>query len=285
MTHRAAGSLRGVPRIWLLPIALLTTILGLTAVEVFSRSLILDLAAWWPAWLVLVLAGALAHRRRIGRLRVDGLVPILVTLVVVVFVAAHVNGWPLNPSASGYLVGPEADDYSVAEMTASVDGELVVTGGSSFLYEVDPLPGGGGVGVPVAEERMIADAVSVILVAPADPGYMAFSGWKIALSEASTWNLDLTGELDLDLSGVRVGELELSGTGKVALGFSEVRSHVTIDGAFEIGVPVGVPVRVVGGAQVPGAWEQTTDGWASPVGGIGWVIEVPEDSVISILER
>lgn len=285
MTHRAAGSLRGVPRIWSLPIALLAAILGLTLLGVLSTSLILDLAAWWPVWILLVLVVVLAGGRRIGKLRVDGLVPILVAVVLVVFVLGHLSRWPLNPSASRYLVGPEAGGHSEARLAASLDGALVINSGSSFLYEVDPLPEGGEVGVPSAVESIAAESVSIELLDPADPGFVRFSGWEITLSRAPRWSLSLGGELLADLTGLYVDELEVSGSGKVSLGVPDMTSEVTIDGAFVVAIPVGVPVTVVGAAQVPSTWEQTSDGWRAPVDGSGWVISVPEGSVASIEER
>lgn len=285
MTHRATGALRGVPRIWLLPVALLATILGLTLLGVFSTSLILDLAAWWPVWLLLALIVVLAGGRRIGRVRVDGLVPILIAVVLVVFVLAHLSRWPLNPSASRYLAGPPAGGHSQAELTAFVNGVLVISGGSSFLYEVDPLPEGGEVGVPSAVESVVAESISVELIEPTDPGFLSFSGWEIALSKAPRWSFALGGELVADLTGVHVDELAVTGSGKVSLGVPDTASQVTIDGAFIVAIPVGVPATVVGMAQVPSTWEQTSDGWRAPVDGLGWVISVSEGSVVSIEDR
>lgn len=285
MTHRAAGSSRGVPRIWLLPIIVLAGILGLIAGGLLSRSLILDLVAWWPVWALSLIAVLLAGQSRIGRVRLAGLVPILVTGVLVAFVVAHVEGWPLNPSSSRYLVGPPASAYQQAELTASIQGELVVSGGSEFLYEVDPVTRGGDIAVPMAEERTLEDEISVQLEQAPDPGFDRFAGWRVTLSSDPLWTLDLGGTLSADLTGLRVKQLDVAGAGTVKLGATDAAVPVEVEGAFSIGVPVGVPVTVMGTAQVPSSWEQTPDGWRSPVGGVGWVISVPQGSVVSIEER
>lgn len=285
MTHRAAGPSRGIPRIWLLPLLVFTVILGLTALDYLSRALILDLVAWWPVWLLLAILVVLAGGRRIGRVRVSGLVPILVTGVFVAFVVSHVNEWSLNPSASRYLAGPPVGGFSEAALVAGIDGDIVVEAGSDFLYEVDPLPGGGDVGVPISEERAAEESVVVELDAPSNPGFDSFSGWRISLSESPTWELNLRGILDLDLTSLRIAELEIAGAGDVTLGAADTPVAVTVDGAFNLAVPVGVPVRVAGSAQPPDTWEETSDGWRSPVAGAGWVITVPEGSAIVVEER
>lgn len=285
MTHRAAGLSRGVPRIWLLPLLVLTVILGLTAAEIFSRSLILDLVAWWPAWALLLVIVAFAGRRRIGRLRVDGLASIMVTAALVVFTVGHAQGWPINPSASHYLVGPAAADFEEAELIAEPDGDLRLGAGSRFLYEVDLLSGGGDVGVPSAIERTFGQSTSVSLVPAPNPGFARASGWDIRLSAEPVWALVLGGDVEADVSALRVDELDLSGAGSVRLGAVGRMTLVDVEGAFMFSVPAGSPVRVIGTAQVPGSWVQTSDGWMSSVEGQGWVISVPSGSVVSIEER
>lgn len=285
MTHRVAGSSRGVPRIWLLPIIILTGLLTLTATDVLSRSLLLDLVAWWPVWLVLALAAMAAHRRRIGRIRLGGLVPLLIAGVLGTFIVAHLNGWSLNPSATRFLVGPEADSYEKAELTASIDGEIVIRGGSAFLYEVDPLHRGGAVGIPSAEESTVGESIAVLLMAPDDPGFDGFAGWDIALSSGPRWALDLGGRLRADLRGISIASLDVSGWGMLRLGAVTTLTPVDIEGAVSIEVPRAVATRVIGTAHVPAKWEETLEGWRSPVGGNGWVIVVSEGSVVSIRER
>lgn len=285
MTHRAAGASRGIPRIWILPLLVVTGVLAAVVLGFLSRSLLLDVVAWWPVWLLLALAVVFAGGRRIGRVRVSGLVPVVVTVILVVFVVGHLRGWPLNPSASRYLAGRSASPFTEGSMTATIDGDLVVRGGSSFLYEVTPLPGGGDIGLPTAEERVVEDSVSVTLVPPVSPGLDSSSGWQVELSEGPEWSLQLGGFIDADLTGLRVGQLALDGSGLVTLGPTDSRRAITVEGGFTLAVPVGVPARVEGPAQVPDSWEELDDGWRAPVAGPGWVISVQESSVVSVEQR
>lgn len=285
MTHRAAGSFRGVPRIWILPLIVITGVLGAIVLDILSRSLLLDLVAWWPVWLLLLITVFVARGRRVGRVRVSGLVSILVSVILVVFVVGHVRGWPLNPSASRYLAGPPVGAFAEGSMAATIQGDLVVAGGSQFLYEVLPLPGGGDLGMPIAEERVVEDTVAVTLEPPADPGLDTSSGWDVRLSERPVWELTIGGVVEADLTALQIRELGLEGGGEVALGLPGSRVPVSIAGGYTISVPVDAPVEVLGSAQVPDSWEGIDGGWRSPVGGEGWVITVPEGSVVSLVER
>lgn len=284
MTRRASGPSRRVPRIWILPAVIFTAILGLTAADVFSRSLVLDLVAWWPVWLGLASVVALFGRRRVGRLRLGAMASVLVTAVLLTFAVGHVRGWPLNPSANRYLVGPEASGVEHAELTAVVVGELRVVSGSSFLYEVDPLGGGGSVGLPSALERSVGDTISVLLEPPPVPGFDTSAGWLVSLSNAPRWSLSLGGEVDVDLTGLSVEGLSVDGSGYIGLGTTQDTALVDLDGAFTIEIPVGAAARIVGDAQVPANWTETSDGWRSPDDGFGWVITVPSGSVVSIAQ-
>lgn len=285
MNRRAARRSRGVPRIWLLPAVILTAVLGLTAGDVFSRSLVLDLVAWWPVWLFLAIVVALAGRRRIGRVRVGGIASILVSVTLVAFIVGHLNGWAINPSASRFLVGPPAGSFTQAELVAMIDGDLRVWPGSGFLYEVDPLSGGGDIGIPSAVERSVEDSISLTLEEPENPGFDTSSGWEVRLSTEPVWSLVLTGDIEADLSGLNVEELDLAGRGNLVLGSAGQTSLISVDGAFNFSVPVGAPTRVVGIASVPESWSETSDGSVAPVDGIGWVISVPAGSSVSIIER
>ena len=74
MTHIAGGSRRGVPKVWVLPVLALIAILVAISLGLLSRSVLSDLIAWWPVWLVL---GVLAFlpRRTMGAgscLRIGG---------------------------------------------------------------------------------------------------------------------------------------------------------------------------------------------------------------------
>ncbi|MEE8406029.1 MAG: hypothetical protein V3S32_02640 [Acidimicrobiia bacterium] len=281
MTHRAAGSGRGVPRLWLLPMGVLTGMLAVTAMGILSQSLVLDLAAWWPVWLIVIVVALLARRWRVGRVRVAGLVPLLATAVLLALLAGHLQGWPAMPSSSSRLIGP-AEGSPTASLTAQIVGVVRIASGGEFLYQVEPVRLGGEIGIPEAIEQVGESSISVILQPPSDPGFYAFVGWNIVLSPSPMWTLALQGEIDADLSALQVTELQLGGDGVVRLGLVSQLTPATISGEFQLIVPDGVAVRVVGTAVVPETWQQLSDGWKGPTPGDGWVISVPSGSSLSV---
>jgi hypothetical protein len=122
----------------------------------------------------------------------------------------------------------------------------------------------------------------VTLSPPADPGFQAFAGWNLRLSPEPLWNLSLGGEVTADLSGLGLSGVELGGEGSVDLGPVPRATPVAVSGLFAIRVPSAAPVRVVGEAIVPEAWEQLADGWQSPFDGEGWVITVASGSRVVV---
>lgn len=285
MTHRAAGRGRRIPKLWLLPALMLAAITGATYAGVFSRSLVLDLAAWWLVWLLIVLLAVVARGRRWGRVRVSGLVPLFAAAALGLFTYGHVAGWPVMPSASQSLVGPQATSGSVAALSARIDGELVVKPGSDHLYEVHPIRRGGDIGVPEAIEQTQGSAISVVLRPPADPGFYEFSGWDLTLSQRTEWNLTLEGQMDADLAGLELSGLQVGGSGVLRLGGTVEAVPVNVSGNLELSVPGGVAIRVIGQAEVPGGWEQTSDGWRSPASGDGWVVSVAANATVVLTEH
>jgi len=77
MTHVAGGPRRGVPKVWVLPVLALVLVLVAISIGILSRSVLVDLIAWWPVWLVLVVIAVLARGKRWGRVRVFALVAVL----------------------------------------------------------------------------------------------------------------------------------------------------------------------------------------------------------------
>ncbi|MGB7861554.1 MAG: hypothetical protein WBM90_13745 [Acidimicrobiia bacterium] len=282
MTHRTVGAGRGVPRIWLLPLALLVLILVATFTGFLSRSLVLDLVAWWPVWVLLALLAFVARGRRVGRIKASGLVPLATTIVLGLFLVGHLQGWDVMPSSAQKLVGPVVRSDAKAALSARVDGVVQVGAGAGFLYEVDPLRRGGEVGVPEATEQTQESTVSVLLEAPSDPGFYAFAGWNIKLSSLPQWNLTIQGDIEADLSGLNITGLQVSGEGTVTLGSVSGTVPGSTSGDFIVIVPAGVPVRVVGTAQVPDTWEQLSDGARSPASGDGWVLSVANGSTLTV---
>jgi hypothetical protein len=259
----------------------LTGMLAVTAMGILSQSLVLDLAAWWPVWLIVIVVALLGHRWRVGRMRVAGLVPLLATAVLLALLAGHLQGWPAMPSSSSRLIGP-AEGSPTASLTAQIDGVVRIASGGEFLYQVEPVRLGGEIGIPEAIEQVGESSISVILQPPSDPGFYAFAGWNIVLSPSPMWTLALQGEIDADLGALQVTELQLDGDGVVRLGPVSQATPASISGEFQLIVPDGVAVRVVGMAVVPETWQQLSDGWRSPTTGDGWVISVPTGSSLSV---
>lgn len=285
MTHRTGGSRRAIPRAWLLPLLALVLILAAVYLGYLSRSIAHDFIAWWPVWLVMVALLLVARGRRWGRLRVSAVVAILWVLMVGLFVAGHVIGWRAMPSASTDLNGPQAGSVSTAALSARIDGRLEVgSGESGFLYAVDPLRRGGEIGPPVATEQLQGANIAVALGPSPDPGLYTYSGWSLDLDESPAWSLSLGGDIEANLSRLRLASLQLDGEGRVVLGEATENVVVTVSGDFGIVVPGGVPARVVGQAVVPSGWAADDEGYAGPVPGEGWVISAAEGASVIVTE-
>ncbi|MDF2729278.1 MAG: hypothetical protein K0T01_1064 [Acidimicrobiia bacterium] len=164
MTHIAGGSRRGVPKVWILPVLALVMILIAISLGILSRSVLVDLIAWWPVWLVLVVFAFLARGRRWGRVRVSALVAILWVLFIAAFLTGHILGWVAMPSAATVLNGPQAGSVSTGALSARINGQLEVgSGQSGFLYAVEPVRRGGEIGPPVGNEQLQGPNIAVAL--------------------------------------------------------------------------------------------------------------------------
>lgn len=282
MTRRAARRGGTIPRLWLLPILGLTTLLGVTVAGVLSRSIVLDLIAWWPVWLLMVILVVVVRGRRLGRVRVSGLMPLLTVAVLGVFLLGHLTGWPIMPSASQRLVGAVPQPDVPVALSVRIDGDIVVSSGGEFLYVVTPVRRGGTIGIPDASEQTQGEALSVVLSPPPDPGFYAFSGWDIRLSPAPAWSLTIEGVVSADLTGLAIDSLQVLGEGTLTLPATDGPTPATIGGSYTLIVPAGVAARVVGDAVVPASWERLSDGWRSPASGDGWVISPTEAGTLTV---
>ena len=269
---------------WLLPLAALTGLLAAVATGFLSRSLVLDLIAWWPAWVAVLLFAFAVRNRRMGRLLLSGFAPLLALGGLATLTAAHLQGWPGLPSSEPRLVGPRAEGVETAEMHARVDGQLVVGRGDEFVYVVGPVRRGGTVAIPDALEESSGSHTSVVLGPPRPPGFYGFAGWDLRLASGPVWSLDLEGDLRADLTGLALADVRCSGTGVLRLGPVSTPTTVTLSGDIELIVPVGTAVRIIGSAQVPSSWTALVDGWESPGGGDGWLVEVLEASTVKVTE-
>ncbi|HET7846829.1 MAG TPA: hypothetical protein VFL72_04995 [Acidimicrobiia bacterium] len=285
MTHTASGSSPGVSRAWLLPIAAVFGILVYAALGWLSKSVVIDFIAWWPIWVLVAVLAFLARGRRLGKVRLSGLVPLVALAALGIFLGCHLLGWDAMPSASASLVGPPSDSATTAAMSARIEGRLDVgLGQSGFLYAVVPIRTGGDTGLPEAVERTQGTSMAVVLEPVPDPGFYTFAGWSLELDASPAWALSLGGELTADLTAVRVTELQIEGGGSVRLGTPMAETPVAVSGDFVIEVSGGSAVRVVGEAEVPDGWTETSDGWESPAGAGGWVISVAEGSTLAVTE-
>ncbi len=283
MTHTASGSGRGFPRGWLLPIVALVGILIYAALGWLSRSVVIDLLAWWPLWVLIAAVGIFTRRRRIGKVRLSGVIPVLALAALGLFLAGHLLGWDVMPSSAPPLVGPASESVTTAAMSARIEGRLDVgLGQAGYLYSAVPIRTGGETGLPEAVERTQGTTIAVVLEPVEDPGFYTFAGWGLELDPSPAWALSLGGDLSADLSAFRVTDLQVEGKGSVLLGTPMAETPVSVSGDFEIQVPGGAAVRVVGVAEVPGDWTETEDGWESPAGSGGWVVSVAAGSTLTI---
>jgi len=284
MTHRATGAGVGVPRIWLLPITVVAGLVFVTAAGWLSPSIILDFIAWWPVWLVLIGMVIIATGRRIWKVRLSGVVPLVVTAAFLVFTAGHLLGWPAMPSSAQQLIGPVVGSEPAAALSARLDGVVDLSRGADFLYEVEPIRRGGEIGIPSATEQVQGSNISVVLEPPADPGFYAFAGWDITLSDLPVWNLTLEGDITADLTDLEMSGFQVFGTGAVTLDQAGSTVPATVVGTFELLIPSDVAARIIGPADVPASWDQLSDGARSPVLGDGWVISVTDGSTVTVTE-
>lgn len=284
MNRLVVGFGRGFPRAWLIPIGAITLLLGIAAAGVLSRSIAADFLAWWPVWVGLGIIAYLVRDRNLGAFRMAGLVPLAALFFVTLFAWGHLAGWGIMPSASQRLVGPEAAGITRTSLSAGIDGRIVVSGDSEFLYRVDPIRRGGGIGIPTAREEVVDSTIDVSLQEPADPGVYSYAGWDLSLSPLPVWTLSLDGAIEADLRELTIEGLYLGGAGTVLLGVAEAEIPATIAGGFEVVVPEGQPVRVIGSASVPVSWVLTEEGAMTPGGGGGWVITVVGEGALTVTE-
>lgn len=284
MTRLAVGFGRGFPRVWLLPIGALTLVLGVAVIGTLSRAIVADLLAWWWVWAAIAVAAYFLREHKIGQFRVAGVIPLVALFFVALFIWGHLAGWSVMPSASQRLVGPEPGGFSEATIQAEINGVIEVDGGSEFLYRVEPVRRGGGIGIPGANEQVADSAIAVVLAAPADPGLYSFAGWSLSLNESPLWSLVLDGAIDADLTSLTLDNLSVAGNGVVRLGTAGGEVPISVNGSFQIVVPPDTPARVIGRASVPASWTPDADGAVGPTFGEGWVITVGSDANVSVVQ-
>lgn len=286
MTHAAPRKRGG--RTWILPAATALIVVGLVVTGFLSRAIAVDFASWWPLWVGLAALGIGARGgRKVGPLRLGGLVAVASVGVAVVFVVAHLQGSSLMPSSAGLLTGSSDSAFNSAGFSARVPGgDLIVgTGSTGVLYTAEPLRRGGDIAAPFAVERSQDGDVSVVLTGSEEPGLFLWAGWHVRLSALPSWTLTLEGQMDADLSALSLANLQLTGSGEVQLGTVTRSTPVTVSGDFVVHFPEGVPVRVIGPAEIPADWTRGDTGASSPTDGQGWVISIADGAVVEIRVR
>lgn len=284
MILRAVGFGPRFPRAWLFPITSMVVLLAFAVAGTLSRSIVVDLLAWWPVWLAIAIATFVFRDSKLGTVRVAGLIPLAALVVVLVFAWGHVVGWEIMPSAAQHLAGPAPEGVTGASMTVVVDGEVTLGTETEALYGVDAIRRGGSVGLPTATEVTEDGTTAISLEAPEDPGIYQYAGWDVRLSPEVDWSLDIDAAVDADLTAIEISRLSLAGAGTVALGAATVETAVVVVGRYQLTVPIGAPVRVIGAASVPATWTLTEDGAVSPGLGSGWVMTVVGDGELTIRE-
>jgi hypothetical protein len=281
MTHAARR--RSGASAWKLPVAALVLVGIATAIGWLSRSILVDFISWWPVWLLLVGLSLWGGGRKLGRVRIGGLVAVVSVLLVAIFVWAHMQGWPILPSSAAQLVGGPDSGVETAAISAGVDGDLLVgPGEEGMLYSVTLIRNGGSVSVPEALERTQGAMASVELTEVDGPTLYQFAGWDLDLSPGPSWSLSLQGDIEARLEGLTVQDLQIEGSGSIGLGKVVSATPAAISGEFVIDLPEGQAARVIGPAEVPDDWEHSDSGSSAPSEGEGWVITVPEGSILQI---
>lgn len=285
MTLGTVGFGRSFPKVWLIPIGMFIVVFGLAVFGVLSRSVVADFLAWWPVWVGLGVAAFLLRDRKFGVVRASGVVPLAALVFVGLFVWGHVAGWSVMPSASQRLVGPETGTTEEASLEARLDGVIDVSGGSSFLYLVEPASGAGQFGIPTANEEIFDSSVAVKLVPDPEPGLYTYAGWDLMLSVGPLWTLNLDGALNADLTSLRVSGMVVDGAGTLTLGMPVTSADIDVAGQYQIVVPRSAAVTVSGVASVPDTWTLTDFGAESPAGGEGrWSINVVPGATVRVTE-
>lgn len=249
--------------------------------NLLSTTLMLDLAALWPAvaLALLVLPVALV-RRGVWR----WLPPATLLVWLLAGFGLHLGAVGFLPSAVGDIeVDVDGAEVGTAKLTAGpVDVLLVDFSGGDALASVTMNRRGGAV-APAVATPLVGDGRAEIVLAERDePGFFQFEGWHLTLGDVASWELDLAAtSLELDTAGVGQASIQASGAGSIALSAVDRESILDVTGVFDISVPRGVGVILDGVAATPTDWTRTERGLASP-GETVWTLVVAGDSRVSV---
>jgi hypothetical protein len=245
---------------------------------VFARSLVLDLISFWPGLILVILVAAALYPFHRGQWsRLAAVVPLLVLSWLGSTIALHLAEWSVLPSAAADFEGPPSEGIDEASMAVITDGELTVDlTGSDSLYGVEMVRKGGATPAARSFERIDGGSAQVTIDQRSENLWFTTEGWRLTLSSAAQWNLDLdAGLVDADLRGGNLASLRLAGSGDVQLAGATGEIQVTIDGRFALIVPTTVAMTVTGAdVSVPAGWTGSDGEWASSGTDAGYVVTV-----------
>lgn len=255
---------------------------------VLSKTLLLDVISFWPAFVVIALIfAALIPRLRKGAPRLSAVLPLLLLTYLGVTVALHIARWDELPSTAADISGPLVEAVTDARIELDLPGELVVRpANQAELYKVLMLNRGGSTGAPTALE-IVNDTDPSISISPReDSGWFQSVGWTVKLSLSVTWEVEANADLiDIDLASVSVGDLRAAGDGVLVLGFVRPGSTIELDGRIDLVVREGDRIDVVGSADVPSDWTTTGVGRSTAGPADPYTIIVGDGAIVTITER
>ncbi|CAN5235340.1 hypothetical protein BH18ACT5_BH18ACT5_13110 [soil metagenome] len=251
--------------------------LGVSA-RVLSPGLLLDAISLWPGLVPAQIAGIVVAIRKGWRRRVGAIPPLLLITWIGLTGAAHIGAWAALPSSNGELIGPELTP-GLASMTIATEGRLLVSASvGPHLYAVRYVRLGGSVGIPQATETTTENALNISVRDGGNSEWFQYAGWRLALDQATEWNLNLEGDVAGDLSGVPLGSLTLSGRGTLTLGEAAKATPVSVMGDFVLNLPNEAAATASGNVDLPATWTDNT----SPGRGQGWIISVANGASLRI---
>lgn len=267
--------------LWLLFSMATVAIVVATVASLLSTTLILDLAALWPAAGLALLSLPLALLRR-GVWR--WFPPVILLVWLIAGLGLHLAAVGILPSAAGDIdIEVDAAEIGAARLTAGpVDVLVVDFSGGDTLASVSMNRRGGAVAPAVATPLVGDGRAEIVLTERDDPGLFQFEGWHLTLGGVASWELDLAAtSLELSTEGVGQATIQASGAGSIALSSVDGDSVLDVTGVFDISVPRGVGVILDGDAATPTDWTRTERGLASP-GDTAWTLVVAGDSRVSV---
>jgi len=271
---------------WLL-FAVSMLVVGIAAsTGLLMPAVVLDIASFWPAWVVaLLVALTLWPLRRRGIARIGAVLPLLLFSWITAAVGLHLLEWDQLPSSAADIRGPSGAGVTTAQIGIEVSGALTLGGESETLYDVRLVRSGGDAGPPDALERLVPSSAVIQLQERSGAGWFRSSGWTVALQRGPAWEITVVaGKVDISTRGLALRALAVAGDGAVRIGTPSVDTRIVLDGDLTLTVPAGTAVSVVGAAGVPPGWETTDEGARSNGTGAVVTVEVADGSVARISE-